>query len=127
MRPHLHYPALLLLAFGCTTGKSEPQGSEDSATAWWEEGVDGSDDDSTDDSDDKPDDSDDDSGDKPDDSDDKPDDSGDKPDESDVEDCPPDFNPNDTCEGDWTDTLCIHEGMMWWCEDGTWMNEDDKP
>ena len=134
MRPCLRYPALLILAFGCTTGKSEPQATEDTATAWWEEGVDGSDEDTNDDSDDSgdnPDDSDDDSGDKPDDSGDKPDDSGDKPDDSgiysDADDCPEDFDPTDTCEGDWTTTLCFHDGMLWWCEDGTWMNEDDKP
>lgn len=30
------------------------------------------------------------------------------------------------CEGDWRSTLCVINGMVWWCEGGAWMNDDDK-
>jgi hypothetical protein len=45
--------------------------------------------------------------------DDTPDDTGNKPD-----DCPDDFDPVAPCEGDWATTLCIQEGLFWWCEGG---------
>ena len=58
------------------------------------------------------------------------DDTGDKPEDtgsSDLGECGADFDPEESCEGSWEETLCSHEGMMWWCQDAVWMNEDDKP
>jgi hypothetical protein len=51
----------------------------------------------------------------------KPDDGGDP------KDCGEDFDSEASCEGSWDVTICVHEGLIWWCEDGVWMNEDDKP
>jgi hypothetical protein len=129
----------LNLLLGCTSGKGEVGSDDDTASpidtastadtaAWWEYDVDESgdgdtDEEPSDDEDDKPDDGDD--------GDDKPDDTGDKPDDSgwdsEIEDCLDDFDPEAPCEGDWTTTMCMHDGMIWWCEEGAWMNEGDKP
>jgi len=117
-----HVTALLSLSLllGCTTDKEEAEPAEDTA-AWWERDVEDSADEDT--GQEEPDDGDD----KPDDGDGKPDDTGDKPGDSGIEDCPDDFDPTEPCEGDWTTTMCIHDDLIWWCEDGAWMNEDDKP
>jgi len=114
----------LTLLLGCRSDKDETEPDEDTA-AWWEIDVE----DSADDSGDKPDDDGDkpdDDGDKPDDDGDKPDDDGDKPDDSEIEDCPDDFDSTEPCEGDWKTTMCMHDDLLWWCEDGVWLNEDDK-
>ena len=44
----------------------------------------------------------------------------------DYEDCPEDFDPQAPCEGSWETTICSYEGVIWWCQDGVWLNEDDK-
>ena len=44
----------------------------------------------------------------------------------DVEDCAENFDPDVPCQGDWTTTLCLHEGQLWWCDNGVWLNEEDK-
>ena len=67
-----------------------------------------------------------------DDEDDKPDDweDGDKPDDDDnwgFSDCAEDFDPTLPCEGGPEQTVCIYEDTVWWCQDGVWMNENDKP
>ena len=46
--------------------------------------------------------------------------------DSGYKDCADDFDPTESCQGDWTTTLCMHEGKLYWCEDGVWKNEDDK-
>ena len=43
-----------------------------------------------------------------------------------VNDCPEDFNPQESCEGSWETTICTYEGTIWWCQDGVWLNEEDK-
>ena len=42
------------------------------------------------------------------------------------EDCPEDFDPEAECEGSWEETLCLYDSLVWWCENGTWLNENDK-
>lgn len=44
----------------------------------------------------------------------------------DIEDCPEDFDPQASCEGSWETTICSHEGVIWWCQDGAWLSEEDK-
>jgi hypothetical protein len=115
-------PATIILAIpllaGCRTDKQEEAEPEEDTAAWWEEPVDDLPETDTAEAD---------SGDNGDD-DDKPDnDDDDKPDDDEIEDCPEDFDPTQACEGDWTTTLCTEEGMLWWCEDGVWLNEDSKP
>lgn len=86
----------------------EPEQSQDSA-AWWEAGeeYEEQDDGNTED------------------------DTGDKPDDSEeygeFKDCEDGFDPTDSCQGGWEDSLCFFEGKLWWCESGVWLNEDDKP
>ena len=86
----------LTLLLGCRSDKDEAEPDEDTA-AWWEIDVE-----------------------------DSADDSGDKPDDSEIEDCPDDFDSTEPCEGDWKTTMCMHDDLLWWCEDGVWLNEDDK-
>ena len=62
---------------------------------------------------------------KPDD--DEYDDTGKPDDESGYQDCGPNFDPTDSCTGDWTTTICMYNSLIWWCENGVWMNEEDKP
>lgn len=64
---------------------------------------------------------------KPDDDYDDYDDTGKPEDSSEYQDCGPNFDPTDSCTGDWTTTLCIHESLIWWCQDGQWVSEEDKP
>ena len=61
-------------------------------------------------------------------SEDKEDISGDEEDKEleDIEDCPEDFDPQASCEGSWETTICYYDDTIWWCQDGTWLNEDDK-
>lgn len=95
---------LTIMTFGCRSEKA----TEDTA-AWWE--TDGGSQEGTSEDEDKPDYT---TGDE------------DKPDESSYQDCGEDFDPTATCEGGWEDTLCMHDGLIWWCENGVWLNEDDK-
>ena len=116
--PTRHLMMLLIapLYLGCPDQKEEDsvQQEDDSAADSWrqedveepaEEPDDGTDDD-----------------DKPDEGDDKPDDEGDE-----YKECDEGFDPEESCEGDHTMTLCVYDGMFWWCDDGVWLNEDDKP
>ena len=41
-------------------------------------------------------------------------------------DCASDFDPTETCEGDWKETICMYEGKIYWCDGGQWKNEDEK-
>lgn len=43
-----------------------------------------------------------------------------------VEECAENFDPDMPCQGDWTTTLCMYDGQLWWCEGGVWMNEEEK-
>ena len=56
-------------------------------------------------------------------SDDKPEDTG----FSMVDDCAEGFDPTASCEGTWEETICMYDGLIWWCQDGIWTNEDEKP
>ena len=96
---------------------TEETAEDDAEDEWWEEDVadegaqDGSGSDGEDDED-------------------KPDDTGDKPDDEgwdEIEDCGDDFDSTAPCEGDWKDTMCTHEDLLWWCEDGEWTSEEEKP
>ena len=62
------------------------------------------------------------------DSEDKEETSGDGEDKplGDYEECAEDFDPQASCEGSWETTICSYEGTIWWCQDGVWLNEDDK-
>jgi len=44
----------------------------------------------------------------------------------DVPECGEDFNQDAPCVGDWTTTLCMHDGILWWCEHNVWLNQEDK-
>ena len=120
------------LLFACRSGSAKVQLDEDTSVEdpeWWD-----SESDETNDSDDS-DDSDESS---PSDSDEeKEEDTGDKPEDEefedekdsglgDTEDCGEDFDSSAPCEGDWTTTLCMYDGLYWWCEGGVWINEEDK-
>ena len=48
-------------------------------------------------------------------------------DDEELEDCPADFDPDSPCDGDWTETICLYAGLIWWCEDGAWWNEETDP
>ena len=52
----------------------------------------------------------------------------DKEDYEDVEyeECEADFDSSESCEGTWQDTICMYDDLIWWCQDGAWMNEDEK-
>ena len=108
------------LIFGCRSAKV--QLDEDTSIEepeWWESDVE-----ETDESDGSS------SSDSEEDTNDKPED-GEFEDEKDsglgdTQDCGDDFDPTASCEGDWTTTLCMHDGLYWWCEGGVWINEEDK-
>ena len=105
---------LTILGFGCR-GDKETESTEQEATeqedsgSWWEVEEDSENDNNS---------STDDSG--------KPDDSGDKPDSGGYSECPEGFDPTASCEGSWEETLCTYDGLVWWCQDGVWLNEEDK-
>ena len=110
---------LMTLTLGCRGGKDD---TDESATgdsgddSWMQEDVDEPEDEAEDEEDDKPDDED------------KPnEDEDDKPDDGEYKDCDDDFDPNAPCEGDYTTTTCVYDDMIWWCQDGVWLSEDDKP
>ena len=44
----------------------------------------------------------------------------------DVPDCGDDFDQDEPCVGDWSTTLCMHEGTFWWCENNVWLSDEDK-
>ena len=95
---------LAIMTFGCRSEKA----TGDSA-AWWE--TDAGTQDASGDGEDKPDDA---------------DYGEDKPDDYSFPDCAEDFDSTATCEGGWEDTICVHDGVIWWCENGVWLNEGDK-
>jgi len=57
---------------------------------------------------------------------DKPEDEEDENGSSDYTECGEDFDPNVPCQGDWTTTVCTSDGLIWWCDNGVWLNEEDK-
>ena len=57
---------------------------------------------------------------------DKPEDEEEENDSSDYTECGEDFDPNVPCQGDWTTTVCTSDGLIWWCDNGVWLNEEDK-
>ena len=42
------------------------------------------------------------------------------------EECASDIDVNASCEGSWEESICIMNNLIWWCQDGVWMNENDK-
>ena len=55
----------------------------------------------------------------------------DKEDKEDYEDisyeeCSEDFDNSESCEGSWQETICLFDDLIWWCQDGVWINENDK-
>ena len=115
---HLVLTLMASLFLGCA-GKTEDDVQQDSAAEpWVQEDVDESGDEPGAPG------SDDDEGDKP-----EGEDGDDKPEgeNGDVKECDDDFDPDEPCEGDYTTTMCMYDGMYWWCEGGVWLNEDDKP
>jgi hypothetical protein len=105
------FPLLMFAAIACGPG-------EDNTLEWWE---DGDDTDSIGDTDKG-----DDTGDGKGDGKDTGDGKGDGKDTGEYPDCGGDFDPTATCEGDWKETICTHNGKTYWCQDGVWLNEDDK-
>ena len=55
------------------------------------------------------------------------DDTGKPEEDSEYPDCGSNFDPTESCTGDWTTTLCMHDSLIWWCDNGVWMNEEEKP
>ena len=53
-------------------------------------------------------------------------DNGDKEEYEEYEECASDFDSTQTCEGSWEDTICKYDDLIWWCQDGIWMNEEEK-
>ena len=112
--------------FACRSGSAKVQLDEDTSVEepeWWESDVEETDDSEESSSSDSDEEKEEDTGDKPEDEefeDEK--DSG----LGDTEDCGEDFDSSTPCEGDWATTLCMHDGLYWWCEDGVWINEEDK-
>jgi hypothetical protein len=113
--------------FACRSGAAKVQLDEDTSIEepeWWESDVEETDEsDGSISSDSEEDEKEEDTGDKPED--------GEFEDEKDsglgdTQDCGDGFDPTASCEGDWTTTLCMHDGLYWWCEDGEWINEEDK-
>ena len=103
------FVAITVLAIGCSAGKvTEDTGQSDSVN--WYNADEGNDSSSDSDSDTES-------------SDDKPEDTG----FSMVDDCADGFDPTAPCEGSWEDTICMYDDLIWWCEDGVWINENDKP
>ena len=109
-----------LLPLGCRSGKqgTTEETTPQEAPQWWETETEDTEEDSTNTEGDNTDESEENN--------DKPEDTGEAG-SSDVPDCDENFDPEQPCEGDWTSTLCFYEGLMWWCEGGVWLNEDDKP
>ena len=103
-----------LLTFACREEKEEqPTEQEDTAT-WWEvEEVEDVEEESESDNTDLE-------------EEDKPEDSDDKPEDIEVDECPEGFDPTASCEGSWEETICMFEGLIWWCQDGVWLSEEDK-
>ena len=59
-------------------------------------------------------------------SEDKEDETGEDKEDIVVTDCPVDFDSDASCSGSWEETLCSFEDLIWWCQDGEWMNESEK-
>ena len=44
----------------------------------------------------------------------------------DYEECAEDFDSTQACEGSWEETICTYDDLIWWCESGSWMSEEEK-
>ena len=100
---------LTIFGLGCRGDKAEEETTEQEDSAnWWEveEDSESGDNSSTDSA--------------------KPDDTGEKPEDGSYNECPDGFDPTQTCEGSWQETICTYDGLVWWCENGVWYNEEDK-
>ena len=124
--------ATILLAMGCRSGVKIEDGSLIDTATPADPNSEADSDENDDDSDENEEDDDEqeedgDEDDKPDDwedeDDDKPDDDGDWG----FSDCAEDFDPALPCDGAPEQTICVYEDTIWWCQDGVWMNEDNKP
>ena len=98
-----YYGLISLFFIGCGSEKGE--GSEDGTIVdqeWWdelEEETSGTSDESKDE---------------------------DKEDYGEYGDCGAEFDSTQPCEGSWEDTICLQDDLIWWCQDGVWLNEEDK-
>ena len=102
--------ALLLFFVGCRENKD----IEEEPQEWWESESETEKDEDSESSEEEKEDKEDTTG-----------DGEDKPLE-DIEECPEDFDAQAPCEGSWESTICTYEGVIWWCENGVWLNEEDK-
>ena len=100
----------LVLMVGCRDNKI----ADDETQEWWESESETQKDEDSEDSEEEKEDKDETSG-----------TDEDKPLE-DIEDCPEDFDAQASCEGSWETTICYYNSMIWWCEEGVWLNEEDK-
>lgn len=98
---------VISLAAACSAGKDAPSRPVTDTGGWW-----------ADENEDDEDDEDDGGGFGPGDLDE---------DDAELEACDEDFDPGMPCDGDWFETICLHEGVIWWCEDGSWWNEETAP
>ena len=117
------YLLSITLLFSCRSKAQEDTSAN--SPEWWENDLDDSTESNTEpdtnsDTGEKPDDESD-TGEKPDDE----SDTGEKPEDV-YSDCEDSFDPTEPCQGDYTTTLCMLDGMFWWCDNGVWVNEDDK-
>jgi len=47
--------------------------------------------------------------------------------QSDGELCGDEVTEGESCEGDWTETMCVDEqGVWWWCEESAWTADKDE-
>ena len=95
----------LLLVTACATEGDSPEPSSAASDAVWEQLSE--DDVFGDDATDKPD--------------------GDDTGKSDDDACGEEVVEGESCEGDWTETMCLDEyGEWWWCEDEVWTADKDE-
>ena len=51
---------------------------------------------------------------------------GEETEKFDYEECASDIDFNASCEGTWEESICTMNDLIWWCQDGIWMSENDK-
>lgn len=111
MRFVIYTTIISLIIIACRSGKvvTESQDTGSDTGAWWDWQDSDTDETDTQEDEEEP-----------------KNDTADKPDD-DYQECAPDFDPQEPCVGDWIETICVVDGVIWWCDNGVWKNEDEKP
>ena len=100
---------LLVTSLGCRS-----EGVIQDTSSWWQEEVEEDEDEKSDDKDTEEEDKD------------TGEEGTDTGSDGSYDDCESDFDPDEPCEGTWVETICMYDDLIWWCQEGVWMNEDDK-